>query len=264
MQGEPFARLGHFAKRKFLRRIDGDLGVAHGIGEAFRQLVDIGLHGFIELVIGCNGVDRPPLQRQFGANGLAAQQYLSRALVAHRLRPPLRGPEAADAANHGPDLLQLGVGRHHSNIRGEMKGVGAADAVAVDAMDDRLRAVDHLGEGFFQRAFVGAHSDHVVAVPCPVVADIAAGRKETTAGGCKNDRADIRRIADAFQGIDDLVQRLAPEGIAAVGAVDGDPGSKAAPLQFDVLITNVENGFTHGFLPVCRMRARAPIHEVPI
>src|ERR1700724_786934 len=92
-------------------------------------------------------------------------------------------PNAADAADHGPDLLNLGIGRHPRNVGSQIKGVGPAYAVAVDAMDDRLWAMDHLGEGFFQCAFVGAHPDHVVAIARPVVADIAPGRKEATAGG---------------------------------------------------------------------------------
>src|SRR6266851_4421408 len=80
-----------------------------------------------------------------------------------------------------------------------MKGIGPANAVAVDAMDDRLWAMDHLGEGFFQRPFVGAHPDHVVAIARPVVADIAAGRKEAVAGGCDNDGTNVGRIGDALQ-----------------------------------------------------------------
>src|SRR5262249_53082587 len=155
-------------------------------------------------------------------------------------RPPLRGPEARDAANADADLLKLGRTGHHSEIGGEVERVGTADNVAVDAVDHRLRAMNHFPEHALERAFIGAHADHVVAVFLVIIADVAAGREETAAGGRDHDTTDTGPLAGADQRIDDLVQRLAPERIAALLAVDCDPGSVAALHKGDVLVGDIK------------------------
>ena len=116
-----------------------------------------------------------------------------------------------------------------------MQDVAAADRVARDHRDDRLRQAPHLHVqvGHVEAADRGALRD-VPAVAAHVLVAARAEGVRPLAG--QHDHADVGVLARALERVRDLDQRLGTERVAHLGPVDGDLRDPLSRLEADVLV----------------------------
>ena len=161
-----------------------------------------------------------------------------------RLAPDLArqkpGAEAAvEASDARSGLAEARVVGRDRQIADEVQDVAAADRVAGDHRHDRLRQAADLdvevADVESPDALLG---DVVVADVAVVAADplVAARAEGLVAGAGEDDRADLEVVARAVEGVAQLGQRLRPEGVADLGAVDRDPRDPIGRLVEDVLV----------------------------
>ena len=153
---------------------------------------------------------------------LAAQEPdLLRLAQADRLGQQ-RGAEAAvEGADARAGLAEARVVGGDREVADEVQDLAAADRVAGDHRDDRLRQPAHLHvqvgdvEAPDRRAL-----GHVAGVAAHALVAAGAERQRALAG--EDDRADLRVLAGELQRLRDLHDRLRAEGVADLGAVDRD------------------------------------------
>ena len=108
-----------------------------------------------------------------------------------------------------------------------MEHVAAADRVAVHERYHRNRQRADLALQIEDVQPGDAVAADIAAVAAGVL--VAAGAEGLVAGAGEQDAADRRVVADAVEGVDHLLDRLRPEGVADPRPVDrhaGDPGAR--------------------------------------
>ena len=188
-----------------------------------------------------DGVDQPPVVGLLRAVLPAEHPDLARALHPDRARQQARAVATVEGADLGSGLPEARIGRGNRQIADDVQHVATADGVASDHGDYRLgRATDLdlkvedieppdalLGDVIVPDVAVVA-ADHLVA---------AAAEGPVTLAG-EDDDADAVVIARLIEGVGDLEERLGPEGIALVRAIDGDLGD-AGGIARRVLVTDI-------------------------
>ena len=133
-----------------------------------------------------------------------------------------RGAEAAvEGAHARAGLAEAGVVGGDREVADEVQDLPAADRVAGDHGDDRLRQAAHLHVqvGDVEAADLRALG-HVARVAAHAL--VAAGAEGQLALAGEDDRADVRVLARELERLRDLHDRLRAEGVADLGAVDRD------------------------------------------
>ena len=98
----------------------------------------------LELVERDDGVDEPHLQRLAGVVEAAQEPDLLRALGADVVREERRAEAAVEAPDPRPGLAEAGVVGGDREVADEVQDVAAADRVAGDHRDHRLRQAPDL------------------------------------------------------------------------------------------------------------------------
>src|SRR5918996_5781250 len=190
---------------------------------------------FLEALERHDRVHEPHLQRLLGPVLAAQEPDLLRLLL-----PDLGGEQAgAVAAVEAPHLraglAEAGVVGGDREVADHVQHVPAADRVAGDHGDDRLGRAPHLHVqvGHVKAPDLGA-AGHVAGVAAHALVAAGAERERAVAG--EDDHADLGVLARALERLGHLDQGLGPEGIADLGAVDGDLGDPVRQLVADVLV----------------------------
>ena len=200
------------------------------------------------------------LERDDGVDEAHLQRLVRAVLAAEK--PDLLGLLGADEAGEqsGAEAaveradLRAGLAEHRvvggdGEVADEVQHVAAANGETGDLGDDRLGQPAHLdvqvGDVEAPDAGRAGGVRHLVA---GVAADvlIAAGAEGVRALAGEDDHADLGVLASALERVGDLDQRLGPEGVADLRAVDGDLGDAvAAQLVADVGVVALR-GPRHG------------------
>ena len=148
-------------------------------------------------------------------------------------KPPSKLP------TRGPGLAEDGVVGGDREVADEVQDLPAADGVAGDRRQHRLRqAADLQVQVAGVEAADALAGDLVVADVAVVAADplVAAGAERLLAGAGEDDRGDLDVVARPAEGVAELGQRLRAEGVAHLGPVDRDPRDRLGALVEDVLV----------------------------
>src|SRR4051794_31672085 len=204
-------------------------------------------------------VDQAHLERLLGLVEPAEEPELLR-LLDPDVADQQAGAEAAvEGADAGTGLAEAGVVGGDRHVADEVEDVAAADRVAGDHRDHRLRQPADLHVQFADVEPADALLGYLVVADVAVVAAdplVAARAEGIPAGAREDDRADLEVVAGASEGLAQLGQGLWAEGVADLGPVDRDLRDPAALLVEDVaelagaapLDRRVEVLFGRGFL----------------
>src|SRR5690606_19327489 len=137
-----------------------------------------------------------------------------------------------------------------ADVAGEYDLAAAGDRVAVDGGDDRLVGLeDHLE----QRAVLAGHRGvHLAAGAGDVVhlLHVAAGAESLVTGTGDDDRPHIGVVAGLDERLDELLHGVPAHGVAAVRAVDGDPGDPVGHLVEDLVLGTGGQSVAHRSAPI--------------
>src|SRR4051812_47019776 len=192
----------------------------------------------LELLERDDGVDEPHLERLPGVVLAAQEPDLLRLLHPDDVRQQ-RGAEAAVEAPHArAGLAEARVVGGDREVADHVEHVAAAHCVAGHHRDDRLGSAAHLQVqvGHVEAADPAAGGllvGHVAAVAADALVPARAERQRPLAG--EHDHADVEVLAGAVERFGNLDDRLRPERVAHLWAVDRDLRDALGDLVADVL-----------------------------
>ncbi len=176
-----------------------------------------------------------PMRERVGGRVLAAQKPDLLGLLLPDLGREQGGAVAAvEAAHPRSGLAEAGVVGGDGEVAHHMQHLSAADGVAGHHGHDRLGRAPHLHVqvGYVEAAHLGA-AGHIAGVAAHALVAARAEGQRALAG--EDDGPDRAVLARVLEGAPDLDQRLGAEGVAHLGAVDGDLGDAVSELVADVV-----------------------------
>ena len=182
-----------------------------------------------------DGVDQPHLERLLGVVLAAQHPELLGLLRPDQRRQQRRAEAAVERADLRPDLAEARVVGGDREVADEVQHVAAADRVAGHHRHHRLgQPADlHVQVGDVEAPDARAARD-VAGVAAHAL--VAAGAERVRALAGQHDHADLAVLARLVQRVGDLDQRLGPERVADLRAIDGDLGDPLGDLVADVLV----------------------------
>ena len=192
----------------------------------------------LELLERDDGVDEAHLERLLRVVLAAEEPDLLRLLLADLGREQARAEAAVERADLRAGLAEARVVGGDREVADDVQHVAAADRVAGDHRDHRLRQPPDLdvqvGDVEAPDGCLGARLGHVARVAAHALVAAGAEGQRTLAG--QHDHADRGVLARPLERVGDLDQRLRPERVAHLGAVDRDLRDPVRRLVADVLV----------------------------
>src|SRR4051794_41170268 len=225
------------AGQAVLRSVEAGLEEAQGEGRQ-REHLAAPLDGLLlETLERHDGVHEPHLERLPGVVLAAEKPDLLGLLRAYQVGEQTCAEAAVEAADARSGLAEAGVVGGVGEVAHDVQQVPAADRVAGDHRDDRLRKAPDLDVqvGHVEPAYAalgGGVLVHVAGVAAHAL--VAARAERQGALAREHDRAHVEVLARLLEGIAYLDQRLRPEGVAHLGAVDRDLRDALGGLVPDV------------------------------
>ncbi len=179
-----------------------------------------------------DGVDEAHRQRLLGRVLAGQEEHLARLLLAHH-----RGDELAAPPQRGVPDLRAGLAEPARRVGDREVGdhvelVPAADAVAPHPAEDRLAVVAHRRRQARGEDVPAALLGHRARG----LAHVAAHAEGALAGPGEDDHAHALVVGAALEGLAQLDDRLAAEGVQPFRAVDRDGRPPSGDLVEDVLV----------------------------
>ena len=195
-------------------------------------------HGFpLKLGQGDDGVDQPHVERLLGIVHAAQEPDLAGLLLTDDAGHVGGAPAAVEGADFRTGLAELGVVGGDGQVAHHVQHVAAPDCIPGHHGDHGFRAGADVA---LEVEHVEVVSALVVAVSTVVAADllVATGAEGLLAKTGEDDGADMIVITGIGQGLQHLFHGAGAEGVAHLGAVDGDLGNAILGLVIeDVLVT---------------------------
>ena len=189
----------------------------------------------LELLEGHHAVHEAHVERLVRRVLAAQEPDLLGLLRADDVGEQPRAEAAVEAADLRAGLAEAGVVGRDREVADHVQHLAAAHRVAGHHRDDRLRQAPHLHVevGHVEAADAGA-AGHVAGVAAHVLVAARAEGQRPLAG--EDDHPDRGVLARALERVRDLDQRLRPERVAHLRAVDRDLGDAVGELVADVLV----------------------------